>query len=80
MIALFNRDNLIQIKTRTIVYLRVESHKVQITLVSIAYIYSCVFAKRNQRILAGVCECVYVNLCVCVCVCVITQKVINLGT
>ena len=68
MIALFNRDNLIQIKTRTIVYLRVESHKLQITLVSIACIYSCVFAKRNQRILAGVLEYVYVHLCVCVCV------------
>ena len=65
MIALFNRDNLIQIKTRTIVYLRVESHKLQITLMSIACIYSCVFAKRNQRILAGVCVCMCISVCVC---------------
>ena len=38
---------------------------------------SCVFAKRNYRVLVRVCVCACV--CVCVCVfCTITQKVINL--
>ena len=36
--------------------------------------YSCVFGKRNYRVLVRVC------LCVCVCFCTITQKEIDLGT
>ena len=37
--------------------------------------YSCVFGKRNYRVLVRVC------VCVCVCVfCTITQKEIDLGT
>ena len=47
-------------------------------------IYSCVFGKRNYRVLVRVsvcvCVCVCVCLCVCVCVCTITQKEIDLGT
>ena len=40
--------------------------------------YSCVFGKRNYRVLVRVCVCVFV--CVCVCFCTITQKEIDLGT
>ena len=36
--------------------------------------HSCVFAKRNYRVL------VRVSLCVCVCVCTVTQKIIYVGT
>ena len=36
--------------------------------------YSCVFGKRNYRVL------VRVSVCVCVCFCTITQKEIDLGT
>ena len=48
--------------------------------------YSCVFGKRNYRVLVRVCVfvcvcvCVSVFVCVCVCFCTITQKEINLGT
>ena len=46
--------------------------------------YSCVFGKRNYRVLVRVsvcvCACVCVCPCVCVCFCTITQKEINLGT
>ena len=41
-------------------------------------LYSCVFGKRNYKVLVRVCVCVC--LCVCVCFCTITQKEINLGT
>ena len=53
-----NRDNLIQIKNRTIVYLGVlKSHKVQITLVSIANIYSCFLQNTTREyMLESVCE------------------------
>ena len=34
------------------------------------YIYSCVFGKRNYRVLVRVCVCVCVCVCVRVCVCV----------
>ena len=40
--------------------------------------YSCVFGKRNYRVLVRVSVCVC--LCVCVCFCTITQKEIDLGT
>ena len=36
--------------------------------------YSCVFGKRNYRVL------VRASVCVCVCFCTITQKEIDLGT
>ena len=39
--------------------------------------YSCVFGKRNYRVLVRVCVCVV--LCLCVCFCTITQKEIDLG-
>ena len=42
--------------------------------------YSCVFGKRNYRVLVRVSVCVCVCLCVCVCFCTITQKEIDLGT
>ena len=42
--------------------------------------YSCVFGKRNYRVLVGVSVCVCVRVCVCVCFCTITQKEIDLGT
>ena len=44
--------------------------------------YSCVFGKRNYRVLVrvSVCVCVSVFVCVCVCFCTITQKEIDLGT
>ena len=44
--------------------------------------YSCVFGKRNYRVLVRVCVCVCVSVFVCVCVgfCTITQKEIDLGT
>ena len=51
-----------------------------------SHFYSCVFGKRNYRVLVrvSVCVCVCVFVCVCVCVCVcfcmITQKEIDLGT
>ena len=32
--------------------------------------YSCVFGKRNYRVLVRVCVCVCVCVCLCVCVCV----------
>ena len=32
--------------------------------------YSCVFGKRNYRVLVRVCVCVCVRPCLCVCVCV----------
>ena len=38
--------------------------------------YSCVFGKRNYRVLVRVCVCVFV----CVCFCTITRKEIDLGT
>ena len=44
------------------------------------YCYSCVFGKRNYRVLVRVSVCVCVCLCVCVCFCTITQKEIDLGT
>ena len=46
------------------------------------YFYSCVFGKRNYRVLVrvSVCVCVCVCPCVCVCFCTITQKEIDLGT
>ena len=48
------------------------------------YNYSCVFGKRNYRVLVrvSVCVCASVFVCVCVCVCfyTITQKEIDLGT
>ena len=40
--------------------------------VYILFYYSCVFGKRNYRVL--------VRVSVCVCFCTITQKEINLGT
>ena len=43
----------------------------------IAY-YSCVFRKRNNRVLVRVSVCVHI--CVCVCFCTITQNEIDLGT
>ena len=50
----------------------------------IIYYYSCVFGKRNYRVLVTVCVCVCVCVCVfvrvCVCYCTITQKEIYLGT
>ena len=40
--------------------------------------YSCVFGKRNYRVLIRVfvcvCVCVYVPVCVCVCFCTIIQS------
>ena len=42
------------------------------------YYYSCVFGKRNYRVLVRVCVCVCVCPCVCVCFCTITQKEIDL--
>ena len=42
--------------------------------------YSCVFGKRNYRVLVRVSVCVCVFVCVCVCFCTITQKEIDLGT
>ena len=46
--------------------------------------YSCVFGKRNYRVLVRVsvcvCVCVRVCVCVCVCFCTITQKEIDLRT
>ena len=40
--------------------------------ISTVYFYSCVFGKRNYRVLGRV------SACVCVCVCTITQKEIDL--
>ena len=42
--------------------------------------YSCIFAKRNYRVLVRVSLCVCICVCVCVCVCLrtITQKVIDI--
>ena len=44
--------------------------------------YSCVFGKRNYRVLVrvSVCVCLCVCVFVCVCFCTITQKEIDLGT
>ena len=42
--------------------------------------YSCVFGKRNYRVLVRVSVCVCLCVCVCVCFCTITQKEIVLGT
>ena len=36
--------------------------------------YSCVFGKRNYRVLVRVCVCVCVRVCVCVCFCTITRN------
>ena len=36
-------------------------------LVIFSIYYSCVFAKRNYRVLVRVCVCVFVHVCVCVC-------------
>ena len=44
------------------------------------YFYSCVFGKRNYRVLVRVSVCVCVCIRVCVCFCTITQKEIDLGT
>ena len=43
------------------------------------FFYSCVFGKRNYRVLVrvSVCVCVSVFVCVCVCFCTITQKEIR---
>ena len=35
--------------------------------------YSCVFGKRNYRVLVSVSVCVRPCLCVCVCVCVLAR-------
>ena len=43
------------------------------------FYYSCIFGKRNYRVLVRVCLCVYVCLCVCD-FCTITRKEIDLGT
>ena len=45
-----------------------------------AHYYSCVFGKRNYRVLVRVSVCVCVSVFVCVCFCTITQKEIDLGT
>ena len=42
--------------------------------------YSCVFGKRNYRVLVRVSVCVCASVFVCVCFCPITQKEIDLGT
>ena len=49
-------------------------------LCSFSIYYSCVFAKRNYRVLVRVCVCVCVCVhpYVCVSFCTITQKVIDL--
>ena len=48
------------------------------TVTQEGHYYSCVFGKRNYRVLVRVCVCVV--LCLCVCFCTITQKEIDLGT
>ena len=44
-----------------------------IYLIFLIYFYSCVFGKRNYRVLVRVCVCVCVCVCVRVCVCVFLQ-------
>ena len=62
-------------------YSKRQKHFVSLLLSAKIY-YSCVFGKRNYRVLVRVCVCVCVSVfvCVCVCVCMITQKDIDLGT
>ena len=55
-----------------------QSVNVQVVFEANGSSYSCVFGKRNYRVLVRVCVCVCVF--VCVCFCTITQKEIDLGT